>query len=171
MAELKQGRWVKVHEPGQANYDEQDNVMDIKLGANRCIAEATFTVRSFKKVAYWLNEYLRAADALQIVAGEIIEQIQTAADSAGREDSEVTASGDGWNCEIEKMDTGVFKVQMNWATSEPVTKKQPAKKKRKAKEPAAAEESKVAEPAAAKESKPKKRGRKKKEETSDALNA
>ena len=31
MAELKQGRWVKVHEPGQANFVENENVMDIVI--------------------------------------------------------------------------------------------------------------------------------------------
>ena len=53
MAELKQGRWVKVHEPGQANFVENENVMDIVIGAGRCQANATYTVRSYKKAAYW----------------------------------------------------------------------------------------------------------------------
>lgn len=35
MAELKQGRWVKVHEPGQANFVEHENVMDIVIGTGR----------------------------------------------------------------------------------------------------------------------------------------
>ena len=55
MAELKQSRWVKIHEPGNANFDEKDNIMDIVVGSNRCQAEATFTVRSFRKAAYWLD--------------------------------------------------------------------------------------------------------------------
>lgn len=134
MAELKQGRWVKVHEPGQANFVENENVMDIVIGTGRCQAEATYTVRSYKKAAFWLVEYLKAAEALQIVADEITAQIQAAADSANREDDEVTASGDGWNCGIEKMGDGSFKVQLSWAVDEPVTKKgkpeKPAPKKR-----------------------------------------
>lgn len=55
MAELKQSRWVKIHEPGNANFDEKDNIMDIVVGSNRCQAEATFTARSFRKAAYWLH--------------------------------------------------------------------------------------------------------------------
>ena len=49
MAELKQGRWVKVHEPGQANFVEHENVMDIVIGTGRLQAEATYTVRSYKR--------------------------------------------------------------------------------------------------------------------------
>lgn len=128
MAELKQGRWVKVHEPGQANFEETENVMDIVIGTGRCQAGATYTVRSYKKAAYWLAEYLKAAEALQIVADEAMEKIQTAADSANREADSVSASGEGWSCEIEKMGDGSFKVQMSWAVSEPVTKKAKAKK-------------------------------------------
>ena len=133
MAELKQGRWVKVHEPGQANFEENDNVMDIVIGAGRCQANATFTVRSYKKAAYWLAEYLKAAEALQIVADEAMEKIQSVADSANREDDTVEVSGEGWLCAIEKMADGSFKVLMNWAVSEEVTKaqaKKPAPKKR-----------------------------------------
>ena len=140
MAELEQGRWVKVHEPGQANFDENENVMDILIGSGRCQATATYTVRNFKKAAYWLSEYLKAAKALQTLADDAISQIEAAAESANREDEEITASGEGWSCGIEKMGDGSFKVQLGWAVSEPVTKKTKAKK-----------------PAA------KKRGRKKKE--------
>lgn len=148
MAELKQGRWVKVHEPGQANFEENDNVMDIVIGTGRCQAGATYTVRSYKKAAYWLAEYLKAAEALQIVSAEALERIQTAADGASREDDSVSASGEGWSCEIEKMGDGSFKVQLSWAVNEPVTKKAKAKK-----------------PAA------KKRGRKKKADAPKAENA
>ena len=115
MAELKQGRWVKVHEPGQANFVEHENVMDIVIGTGRLQAEATYTVRSYKKAAYWLGEYLKAAA------------------SANREEDEMAADGDGWNCTIERMGDGSFKVQLSWAVSEPVTKKtkeKPAPKKR-----------------------------------------
>lgn len=142
MAELKQGRWVKVHEPGQANFVENENVMDIVIGTGRCQAEATYTVRSYKKAAYWLNEYLKAAEALQIVADGIIEQIQTAAESANREDDEVAVNGEGWGCTIEKMGDGSFKVQLSWSVDEPVTKKgkpekKPAKKRGRKKKEAA----------------------------------
>lgn len=133
MAELKQGRWVKVHKPGQANFVEHENVMDIVIGTGRLQAEATYTVRSYKKAAYWLGEYLKAAEALQIVADEMLTKIQDAAASANREEDEMAADGDGWNCTIERMGDGSFKVQLSWAVSEPVTKKakeKPAPKKR-----------------------------------------
>lgn len=133
MAELKQGRWVKVHEPGQANFVEHENVMDIVIGTGRLQAEATYTVRSYKKAAYWLGEYLKAAEALQIVADEMLAKIQDAAASTNREEDEMAADGDGWNCTIERMGDGSFKVQLSWAVSELVTKKtkeKPAPKKR-----------------------------------------
>lgn len=103
MAELKQGRWVKVHEPGQANFVEHENVMDIVIGTGRLQAEATYTVRSYKKAAYWLGEYLKAAEALQIVADEMLAKIQDAAASTNREEDEMVADGAGWNCTIERM--------------------------------------------------------------------
>ena len=133
MTELRQSRWVKIHEPGQANYAETDNVMDIKIGGNRCQADVLYTVRSYKKAAYWLGEYLKAAEALQIVADEMLAKIQDAAASTNREEDEMAADGDGWNCTIERMGDGSFKVQLSWAVSEPVTKKtkeKPAPKKR-----------------------------------------
>lgn len=159
MAELKQGRWVKVHEPGQANHVESENVMDIVIGTGRCQAEATYTVRSYKKAAYWLEEYLKAAEAMQIVAAEILEQIKAAADSANREDDEVSASGEGWSSVIEKMGDGSFKVQLSWAVNETVTKKQKAPKKKSKEEPAAEKTTK------------KRGGRRKKEATADEANS
>lgn len=133
MAELKQSRWVKVHEPGQGNFVESENVMDIVIGVNRCQAGATYTVRSYKKAAYWLVEYLKAAEALQTIANEIIAKIQEAAENANREDSEVSASGEGWTCGIERMCDDSFKVQLDWAVSEPITKKGQQKKESAAK--------------------------------------
>ena len=60
--------------------------------------------------------------------GFIEDLIQSAADSANREDDLVSVNGEGWTCEIEKMGDGSFKVLMSWAVSEPVTKKAAAKK-------------------------------------------
>ena len=131
MAELKQSRWVKIHEPGNANFDEKDNIMDIVVGSNRCQAEATYTVRSFRKAAYWLLKYLEAADALQIIA-TAADSINSEAAGAAKEDDTVTVNGEGWTCEIERMNQGVFKVRMSWAVSEPVTIKQPASRKKAA---------------------------------------
>ena len=131
MAELKQSRWVKIHEPGNANFDEKDNIMDIVIGSNRCQAEATFTVRSFRKAAYWLLKYLEAAVALQVIA-TAADSISTQAAGATKEDDTVTVAGEGWTCEIERMNQGVFKVRMSWAVSEPVTIKQPASRKKAA---------------------------------------
>ena len=144
MAELREGRWVKVHEPGQGNFVENENVMDIVIGTGRCQADATYTVRSHKKAAYWLGEYLKAADALRLVSDEIMQTIQNAADSADREDDEIAVSGEGWGCTIDKMGDGSFKVQLSWAVSETVTKKTrqktaPKKRGRKKKKEAKAD--------------------------------
>ena len=124
MTELKESRWVKVHEPGQANYEPKDNIMDILIGENRCQADVTYTVSSHKKAAYWLTKYLDAAGATQVLH-EIAGQIETA--SADKTD--VNLNNENWTCQIEKMDQGVFKVQLIWASSEPVTKKKKSAKK------------------------------------------
>ena len=137
MAELKQSRWVKVHEPGNANFDEKDNIMDIVVGSNRCQAEATFTARSFRKAAYWLLKYLEAADALQVIA-TAADSITTEAANAKREDDTVTVNGEGWSCEIERMSQSAFKVRMSWTVSEPVTKKSTGRGRRKKKTEGAA---------------------------------
>ena len=129
MAELKQSRWVKIHEPGNANFDEKDNIMDIVVGSNRCQAEATYTVRSYRKAAYWLLKYLEAADALQVLA-TAADTIQAQADGAGKDDDKVEVQGDNWTCEIEKMGQGVFKGRLPWTVSEPVTRAQPARRPR-----------------------------------------
>lgn len=130
MAELKQSRWVKIHEPGNANFDEKDNIMDIVVGSNRCQVEATFTARSFRKAAYWLLKYLEAADALQVIA-TAADSITTEAANAKREDDTVTVNGEGWSCEIERMSQSAFKVRMSWTVSEPVTKKKTGRGRRK----------------------------------------
>lgn len=130
MAELKQSRWVKIHEPGNANFDEKDNIMDIVVGSNRCQAEVTFTARSFRKAAYWLLKYLEAADALQVIA-TAADSITTEAANAKREDDTVTVNGEGWSCEIERMSQSAFKVRMSWTVSEPVTKKKTGRGRRK----------------------------------------
>ena len=137
MAALKQSRWVKVHEPGNANFDEKDNIMDIVVGSNRCQAEATFTARSFRKAAYWLLKYLEAADALQVIA-TAADSITTEAANAKREDDTVTVNGEGWSCEIERMSQSAFKVRMSWTVSEPVTKKSTGRGRRKKKTEGAA---------------------------------
>lgn len=123
MAELKSSRWVKVHKPGQANFTERENVMDIMVGADNCRAEATYTVRSYKKAAYWLIKYLEAAGALQTVADEILTKIKELAENANREEPEILANGEDWNCGIEKMCDGSFKTQLTWHTVEPITTK------------------------------------------------
>lgn len=126
MAELKQSRWVKVHEKGQANFEAQDNIMDILIGEKRCQADVTYTVRSHKKAAFWLDKYLEAAGAADVLH-EIAAQIQTALES--KEDVEL--NNEKWSLQIEKMDVKNFRVQLVWQPDEPVTKKQPAKRTKK----------------------------------------
>lgn len=123
MTELKQSRWVKVHEPGQANYEEKENVMDIRIGGNRCQADVLYTVRSYKKAGYWLLKYLEAAEAAALLA-EAAEQIMSAVNSADREDPDVTVTTDDWSCEFERMSNGAFRVSLTWQSDEPVVKKQ-----------------------------------------------
>lgn len=150
MVELKQGRWVKVHEPGQADFVKSENIMDILIGTDCLQAEATYTVRSYKKAAYWLNEYLKWAGALQDIVQYAMNDILAAADAAAREDTKIAAAGESWTCEIEKMAAGVFKVYLNWAVKEPVIENA------KSKDKAAA---------------PKRKSRKKKEESSNEISS
>ena len=60
MTTLKQGRWVKIHEQGRANFETAENVMGITFGDNRYQAEATYTAgtRTYRKAAYWMLRYL-----------------------------------------------------------------------------------------------------------------
>lgn len=123
MTELKQSRWVKIHEPGQANYAEKENIMDIRIGGNRCQADVLYTVRSYKKAGYWLLKYLEAAEAAALLA-EAAEQIMNAVEGADREDPDVTVETPDWTCAIERLSSGEFKVSLMWQTDEPVVRKQ-----------------------------------------------
>ena len=115
MTSLKQSRWTKIHEQGEANFEPKNNIMDITVGADRCQAEAVFTSTStYAKAAYWPIRFLGHADAEQIIA-LAAEEIQNRAANASRTDGKVEANGENWACIIEKLDKGVFKVQMNWA--------------------------------------------------------
>ncbi|MFI3279621.1 MAG: hypothetical protein R3Y55_03750 [Rikenellaceae bacterium] len=144
MAQLKQSRWVKVHNAGEP-HAEDENVMGISLDVDGCQAEVVYTVRSYKKVAHWLEEYLKAAQALQLMSDEVVPQIKIATEQAHREDEKVNVTGENWICDITRTEDGHFKVLMSWNTAEPVTKK-----------------------AVVEKGEPKKRGRKKKEETENA---
>lgn len=128
MTTLKQGRWVKIHEQGQANFETAENVMDITVGDNCYQAEATYTAgtRTYRKAAYWMLRYLSHAKAEEILA-LAAEEIQAKAAEASRDASEIVVSGEGWTCKIEKMAPGVFKTEMTWTEA---TEKNPAPKKR-----------------------------------------
>lgn len=130
MTSLKQGRRVKIHEQGQANFEAAENVMDITIGSSRCQAEATYTAgtRTYQKAAYWMLRYLGHAKAEDILA-LAVEEIQAKAAEASRDASEVVVSGEGWTCKIEKMAPGVFKTEMSW-TVEQAAVEAPALKKR-----------------------------------------
>ena len=123
MTELKQSRWVKIHEPGQGDYDEHENVMDIKIGKSRCQAEALYTVRSYRKAGYWMLKYLEAAEATELLA-LAAQQIIDALESADREAPEVTVETEKWTCKIEKLSSGAFKTSLLWKPEGPVTRKQ-----------------------------------------------
>lgn len=137
MTALKQGRWVKIHEQGQGNFETAENVMDITVGDNRYQAEATYTAgtRTYRKAAYWMLRYLGHAKAEEILA-LAAEEIQAKAAEASQDAAEVVVSGESWTCKIEKMAPGVFKTEMTWATA---AEEKPAPKKRgRRKKPVAA---------------------------------
>lgn len=138
MTTLKQGRWVKIHEKGQANFEAAENVMDITIGSSRCQAEATYTTgtRTYQKAAYWMLRYLGHAKAEDILA-LAAEEIQAKAAEASRDASEVVVNGEGWTCKIEKMAPGVFKTEMTWTVEQP-TVEAPAPKRRSRRKKAAA---------------------------------
>lgn len=128
MLELKQGRWVKVHENKDAEFEAHDNVMDIVIGEDNCEAHATFNAntRTFEKAVYWMFRYLNL-DAEVAVSDAIIAEVEAKAKTAGNDTDTIEAQGDGWTCEIKKLDKGVFKTHYVWSVSEPVTRK-PSKK-------------------------------------------
>lgn len=135
MTELKQNRWVKIHERGQANYVEKENVMDIMVGDTRHQAEVLFTVRSYKKAAEWILKYLESAKATSVVE-QSAEKITAAVSETGREDPEMTVAGEHWALRIEKMSSEAYKVCMTWENAEqpeetaPVAKKKRGRKKK-----------------------------------------
>lgn len=123
MTELKQSRWVKIHEPGQGDYDEHENVMDIKIGKSCHQAEVLYTVRSYRKAGYWMIKYLEAAEATELLA-LAAQQIMDALESADKEAPEVTVETEKWTCKIEKLSSGAFKISLLWKSEGPVTRKQ-----------------------------------------------
>lgn len=128
MTELKESRWVKVHEPGQASTSTaKENVMDISIGEKECRADVTYTVPSYRKAAYWTLKYLEAADA-QTLLSKIAETVTKIAS----ENKEILAENQNWGLHISKMNDGVYDVKLTWVPSEPVMKKQkPARKNTK----------------------------------------
>ena len=113
---LKQSRWVKVHEQGQGNFEPKDNVMDITIGENSYQAVITYKtslVRNFNKAVYWFLRGLTNARA-DVVAGLATDALTNQAANASKETEEITASGNGWSCEIVNMGEGVFKATMRW---------------------------------------------------------
>lgn len=76
MTELKDTRWVKVHEPEEANFESHANIMDILIG-EECQADVIFRVPSYKKAVHYLGTYLSATGAAQILS-EIAEQVANA---------------------------------------------------------------------------------------------
>lgn len=140
--ELKNGRWVKIHEQGKGNFEAHNNVMDITVGGNRAQADVTYTAstKTVQKAAYWMLRYLGHASASDILA-LAAEEITTKAGAAGKDAEEVVVNGDGWSCTIDRMEPGVFKAQLTWsfeaAPVEQPKKKAPAKRGRKPKTAAA----------------------------------
>ena len=113
---LRQSRWVKVHEQGQGNFETKDNVMDITIGENSYQAEITYKtslVRNFNKAVYWFLRGLTNARA-DVVAQLATDALTTQAANASKETDEITASGNGWNCTVVNMGEGVFKATMRW---------------------------------------------------------
>lgn len=139
MLNLKQGRWVRIHNQEQNDFEARENVMDITVGDGYCQAEAVYTAatRTYQKAAYWMLRYLGHAKAEEILAAAA-EKIQASADKAGRDDAEVAVNGENWSCKIQKMAPGVFKTQISWtAETEEKTAEIPTPKKRSRRKKAA----------------------------------
>lgn len=128
MAELKQSRWVKVYEPGDEKKPEQENVMNISIGEKCCEADVVYTVRNKKKAAQWLLKYLESANAAQVMH-EVAERIETEAANA---ENDLSLNTETWNCRIDKVQENAYKVRFVWMPSEPMTKKKPTRRPRKA---------------------------------------
>ena len=113
---LKQSRWVKVHKQGQSDFEAKDNVMDITIGEGSYQAVITYKtslVRNFNKAVYWFLRGLTNAKA-DVIAQLATETLTAQAANASKETAEITASGNGWSCEIVNAGEGVFKAVMRW---------------------------------------------------------
>ena len=119
---MKGSRWLKIHQPGQANFETADNVIDVQLGESRCQAEVVYNtkvVRNFKKAAYWLFHSLTVAqaDKLYEIISEAYQQVQSEVENFDKDAEKFAAAGEGWNCEIENLGNGVFKTNVSWAVA------------------------------------------------------
>lgn len=122
--ELKESRWVKIHEPGQANYAVKDNVMDICIGEKGCKAEAIYTVSSIKKAAYWTLTYLESAEA-----EDILKVIADSVNKAAAANEDINLQESTWSLNVDTLNKGCFSVRLEWVPNEPVTKKPKATRK------------------------------------------
>lgn len=129
---MKNGRWVRIHEQGQP-YEATNNVMDAVKGEIRNRAEVTYTAntRTIEKAVYWLLRYMNCSKAEGLY--ELTHtKIEEAAAATTKDDERLEVSDEKWNCTIEKIEKGVFKVSIDWTPEiEPI--EFPAKKKSKKK--------------------------------------
>lgn len=113
MTNLKQSRWTKVNAFGN-EVEAQDNILVITVGEASCTAEvhySTSLVKSLKKAAYWLLRSLEKANAVDVIqkaADEISCKVENS------DTDQLTVSGDGWECKLEKIAKGEFNARLTW---------------------------------------------------------
>ena len=91
----------------------------------------TANTRTIEKAANWLVRYMGCSKAERLY--ELTHaKIEEAAAATTKDDERLEVSGENWNCLIEKMEKGKFKVSMDWAADiEPI--EYPVKKRSKKK--------------------------------------
>ena len=123
--EMKNTRWTKIRS-AEDDSAKKRNILYITVERDRCHAEAVFTsTPHYAKASYWLLHFLKHAgldELFQKVAG----QIQTEVASVSKNSPMVLVIGEGWDCEIQKLEKGIFNAQMNWLLpSEPQSEDEP----------------------------------------------
>lgn len=121
MKQFRGSRWAKIHQQGEANFEAQNNIIDIMVGEGRCRAEVTYAtsnIRNFKKAAHMLCQSLAFATRELETIVAAAEQIKAEADKATDDVATLRINGEIWACEIEKLDKGVFRASMDWKMAE-----------------------------------------------------
>ena len=141
---MKNTRWTKIR-TAEDDTATKNNVLYITVERDRCHAEATFTsTPHYAKASYWLLHFLQHA-GLDELYRKVKAPIQTEVASVSKNSPMVMVIGEGWDCEIHKLEKGVFNAQMNWLLPNAAAEESPETGETSSEEPQASVEEPAAE--------------------------